>query len=186
MRGALCVATRFIHFVCGSWRVNIRLGVLLLIPKSPHYIATRNSGSIARISFECVGNSWSVFRFFTIVMTYVGRRVILLLPFLCVVNMVIVLRKANTSAWACDSRFFGCVLCLRCRVSWCIVVCCPPFGVFAASVTIVVSTTDLNWFQPFYRDCLLLSGWCFYLEVFVLFLDNPMWAWVWKFTKLFA
>ena len=26
----------FIHFVCGSWRVNIRLGVLLLIPKSPH------------------------------------------------------------------------------------------------------------------------------------------------------
>ena len=25
----------FIHFVCGSWRVNIRLGVLLLIPKSP-------------------------------------------------------------------------------------------------------------------------------------------------------
>ena len=30
----------FIHFVCGSRRVNIRLGVLLLIPKSPqvqHY-----------------------------------------------------------------------------------------------------------------------------------------------------
>ena len=26
----------FIHFVCGSRRVNIRLGVLLLIPKSPH------------------------------------------------------------------------------------------------------------------------------------------------------
>ena len=25
----------FIHFVCGSWRVNIRLEVLLLIPKSP-------------------------------------------------------------------------------------------------------------------------------------------------------
>ena len=25
----------FIHFVCGSQRVNIRLGVLLLIPKSP-------------------------------------------------------------------------------------------------------------------------------------------------------
>ena len=25
----------FIHFVCGSRRVNIRLGVLLLIPKSP-------------------------------------------------------------------------------------------------------------------------------------------------------
>ena len=28
----------FIHFVCGSRRVNIRLGVLLLIPKSPHII----------------------------------------------------------------------------------------------------------------------------------------------------
>ena len=27
----------FIHFVSGSRRVNIRLGVLLLIPKSPHY-----------------------------------------------------------------------------------------------------------------------------------------------------
>ena len=26
----------FIHFVCGSRRVNIRLGVLLLIPKSPY------------------------------------------------------------------------------------------------------------------------------------------------------
>ena len=26
----------FIHFVCGSGRVNIQLGVLLLIPKSPH------------------------------------------------------------------------------------------------------------------------------------------------------
>ena len=26
----------FIHFVCGSRRVNIRLGALLLIPKSPH------------------------------------------------------------------------------------------------------------------------------------------------------
>ena len=63
----------FIHFVCGSRRVNIRLGGLLLIPKSPQYIATRNSGAIARISFECVGNSWSVFRFLTIVMTYVGR-----------------------------------------------------------------------------------------------------------------
>ena len=25
----------FIHFVCGSQRVNIQLGVLLLIPKSP-------------------------------------------------------------------------------------------------------------------------------------------------------
>ena len=59
----------FIHFVCGSRR----LGVLLLIPKSPQYIATRNSGAIARISVECVDNSWSVFRFLTIVMTYVGR-----------------------------------------------------------------------------------------------------------------
>ena len=28
----------FIHFVCGSRWVNIRLGVLLLIPKSPHCI----------------------------------------------------------------------------------------------------------------------------------------------------
>ena len=27
----------FIYFVCGSRRVNIRLGVLLLIPKSPQY-----------------------------------------------------------------------------------------------------------------------------------------------------
>ena len=30
----------FIHFVCGSRRVNIRLGVLLLIPKSPQMINT--------------------------------------------------------------------------------------------------------------------------------------------------
>ena len=36
----------FIHFVSGSRRVNIRLGVLLLIPKSPQYIATQNSGAI--------------------------------------------------------------------------------------------------------------------------------------------
>ena len=28
----------FIHFVCGSRRVNIRLGVLLLIPKSPQIL----------------------------------------------------------------------------------------------------------------------------------------------------
>ena len=49
------------------------VGSFLLIPKSPQYIATRNSGAIARISFECVGNSWSVFRFLNIVMTYVGR-----------------------------------------------------------------------------------------------------------------
>ena len=31
----------FIHFVSGSRRVNIRLGVLLLIPKSPHTFTTR-------------------------------------------------------------------------------------------------------------------------------------------------
>ena len=31
----------FIHFVCGSRRINIRLGVLLLIPKSPQGNATR-------------------------------------------------------------------------------------------------------------------------------------------------
>ena len=42
----------FIHFVSGSRRVNIRLGVLLLIPKSPQYIATRNSGAIRRILRE--------------------------------------------------------------------------------------------------------------------------------------
>ena len=42
----------FIHFVSGSWRVNIRLGVLLLIPKSPQYIATRNSGATRRILRE--------------------------------------------------------------------------------------------------------------------------------------
>ena len=28
----------FIHFICGSRRVNIRLGVLLLIPKSPQIL----------------------------------------------------------------------------------------------------------------------------------------------------
>ena len=42
MWGALCVATRFIHFVCGSRRVSIRLEVLLLIPKSPHIFITQN------------------------------------------------------------------------------------------------------------------------------------------------
>ena len=42
----------FMHFVSGSRRVNIRLGVLLLIPKSPQYIATRNSGAIRRILRE--------------------------------------------------------------------------------------------------------------------------------------
>ena len=162
----------FIHFVCGSRRVNIRLGVLLLIPKSPQYIATRNSGAIARISVECVDNSWSVFRFLTIVMTYVGRWVIWLLPLLCVVNMVIVLRKANTSVWACDSRFFGCVLCLRCRVSWCIVVCCPPFRVFAASVTIVVF-----FFFKFFVGMSSLF-WVFIIHVFGVH--------QWGFWRLFA
>ena len=42
----------FIHFVCGSWRVNIRLGVLLLIPKSPHTIMClkwKNNVLFARI-----------------------------------------------------------------------------------------------------------------------------------------
>ena len=34
----------FIHFVCGSRRVSIRLGVLLLIPKSPHYLQKPISG----------------------------------------------------------------------------------------------------------------------------------------------
>ena len=42
----------FIHFVSGSRRVNIQLGVLLLIPKSPQYIATRNSGATRRILRE--------------------------------------------------------------------------------------------------------------------------------------
>ena len=32
---SLMCGDAFIHFVCGSRRVNIRLGVLLLIPKSP-------------------------------------------------------------------------------------------------------------------------------------------------------
>ena len=32
----------FIHFVCGSRWVNIRLGVLLLIPKSSHILARKN------------------------------------------------------------------------------------------------------------------------------------------------
>ena len=36
----------FIHFVSGSRRVNIRLGVLLLIPKSPHTY--------------CIGQPWNI------------------------------------------------------------------------------------------------------------------------------
>ena len=35
---SLMCGDAFIHFVSGSRRVNIRLGVLLLIPKSPTYI----------------------------------------------------------------------------------------------------------------------------------------------------
>ena len=42
----------FIDFVSGSRRVNIQLGVLLLIPKSQQYIATRNSGATRRILRE--------------------------------------------------------------------------------------------------------------------------------------
>ena len=42
----------FIHFICGSRRVNIRLRVLLLIPKFPQYIAIRNSGATRRILRE--------------------------------------------------------------------------------------------------------------------------------------
>ena len=33
----------FIHFVCGSRRVNIRLGVILLIPKSPQPLSSSSS-----------------------------------------------------------------------------------------------------------------------------------------------
>ena len=38
----------FIHFVYGSRRVNIRLGVLLLIPKSPHIVAANIRLSLRR------------------------------------------------------------------------------------------------------------------------------------------
>ena len=38
----------FIHFVCGSRRANIRLGVLLLIPKSPQM---KDRKEIAKISW---------------------------------------------------------------------------------------------------------------------------------------
>ena len=36
----------FIHFVCGSRRVIIRLGVLLLIPKSPQLILDNIFGKV--------------------------------------------------------------------------------------------------------------------------------------------
>ena len=49
----------FIHFVCGSRRVNIRLGVLLLIPKSPQKINEKFNNCInkqeAKGSNNCVG-----------------------------------------------------------------------------------------------------------------------------------
>ena len=69
----------FIHFVYGSRRVNIRLGVLLLIPKSPQYIATRNSGAIRRILREkmniCKGatapfKKFLIFNFFFLCWTH--------------------------------------------------------------------------------------------------------------------
>ena len=173
----------FIHFYVAADESISGWEIYYLFLNHDNTSPPEYSGAIARISVESVGNSWSVFRFLTIVMNYVGRWVFfLLLPPLCVVNIVIVLRKANMSGRA--GRFLWCVFCLWCNVSWCIVVCCPLSGVFVASVTIVVGTSELNWFQPFYRDCLLLSGWCFYLEVFVLFLDDPTWARVWSFQQL--
>ena len=42
----------FIHFVCGSRRVNIRLGVLLLIPKSPQITLYRCYPHFFGISFH--------------------------------------------------------------------------------------------------------------------------------------
>ena len=42
----------FIHFVCGSLRVNIRLGVLLLIPKSPQIHTSSTPQSITYTSFS--------------------------------------------------------------------------------------------------------------------------------------
>ena len=48
----------FIHFVCGSRRVNIRLGVLLLIPKSPrnHLTVCKkiSSGLFKNVMTKCV------------------------------------------------------------------------------------------------------------------------------------
>ena len=42
----------FIHFVSGSRRVNIRLGVLLLIPKSPQYLHNSRSTIVVKLSDE--------------------------------------------------------------------------------------------------------------------------------------
>ena len=39
----------FIHFVCGSRRVNIRLGVLLLIPKSPQMYPVKIETTISSL-----------------------------------------------------------------------------------------------------------------------------------------
>ena len=44
----------FIHFVCGSRRVYIRLGVLLLIPKSPHIVVSSNSSRIFTFTFKLI------------------------------------------------------------------------------------------------------------------------------------
>ena len=41
----------FIHFVSGNRRVNIQLGVLLLIPKSPHT-------SLSSVAVEYIDCNW--------------------------------------------------------------------------------------------------------------------------------
>ena len=46
----------FIHFVCGSRRVNIRLGVSLLIPKSPHIHEKGMPVTTFSPAYEYVGN----------------------------------------------------------------------------------------------------------------------------------
>ena len=50
----------FIHFVCGSRRVNIRLGVLLLIPKSPH-ISSSPAAFLFKIFLSTESNSSCVY-----------------------------------------------------------------------------------------------------------------------------
>ena len=57
----------FIHFVCGSRRVNIRLGVLLLIPKSPHVFVWA-CGSI----YMCIIMSWPYACIHTCVFMYMS------------------------------------------------------------------------------------------------------------------
>ena len=42
----------FIHFVCGSRRVNNRLGVFLLIPKSPHIIGHFKKDALSLYSYQ--------------------------------------------------------------------------------------------------------------------------------------